>query len=87
MYFLVSCSHQVFQVPQLECALASVEGQSISGDGEKPSQLAAFLRGTLHLAASTLNQLHVKVSRQYRMHTVGHTGLLNIELSEVHFIS
>ena len=80
MYFLPSCSHQVFQVPQLECALARVEGQSISGDGEKPSQLAAFLQGTLHLAASTLNQLHVKVSRQYRMHTVSHTGLLHIEL-------
>ena len=60
MYFLPSCSHQVFQVPQLECALARVEGQSISGDGEKPSTLARA-----HSSWGTWNTWWLQDGRKY----------------------
>ena len=63
--FHLFCSSQLFGVPELECALVSVEGQSIPGDSEKPTQLAMFLQGILHLAASTLNQLTLKVCTDY----------------------
>lgn len=46
-----------FAVPHLHCSLAHVEGQTISDDTDKPTQLASFLQGALHLAVSTLLQL------------------------------
>lgn len=50
-----------FAVPDLCCPFAHVEKQSCPTSGDKVTQLAMFVRGTLFLAASALSQVSIKV--------------------------